>query len=188
MHGSFSLPNVYPLFALHTGMAKGKDKINVIQIGRDLAEQMGYELVDAGFEKESAGQYLRYYLDSKQGISLNDCEAFHKRIQPFVEEVDYDFLEVSSPGIDRPIKTPGYALKAVGSPVEVKLYLPVDGQKVFTGIFKGLDDEGYHLDAGGKEMVFSAKDVAVARRTIDVEEEFAAADEAEQAQEEANEQ
>ena len=61
-------------------MAKGKDKVNVIQVGRDLAQQMGYELVDAGFEKESAGQYLRYYLDSAHGISLNDCEAFHKRI------------------------------------------------------------------------------------------------------------
>ena len=188
LHGSYSLPNVYPLFALHTGMSKGKDKVNIVQIGRDLAQQMGYELVDAGVEKESAGQYLRYYLDSAHGISLNDCEAFHKRIQPLVEEVDYDFLEVSSPGIDRPIKTPGYALKAVGCPVEVKLYRPVAGQKAFTGIFKGLDDEGYHLYAGGADMVFSAKDVAVARRTIDVEEELAAADEAEQTQEEANEQ
>ena len=188
MHGSYSLPNVYPLFALHTRMSKGKDKVNIVQIGRDLAQQMGYELVDAGVEKESAGQYLRYYLDSAQGISLNDCEAFHKRIQLLVEEVDYDFLEVSSPGIDRPIKTPGYALKAVGCPVEVKLYRPVAGQKVFTGIFKGLDDEGYHLEAGGEDLVFSAKDVAVARRTIDVEEELAAADESEQTQEEANEQ
>ena len=70
----------------------------------------------------------------------------------------------------------------------MKLYRPVAGQKAFTGIFKGLDDEGYHLYAGGADMVFSAKDVAVARRTIDVEEELAAADEAEQTQEEANEQ
>ena len=188
MHGSFSLPNVYPLFVLCTDMSKERNKLNVKQIGRELAVQMGYELVDAGFEKESAGQYLRYYLDSERGISLDDCEAFHKRILPLVEDADYDFLEVSSPGIDRPIKTPGYAAKAVGCPVEVKLYRPLDGQKLFTGIFKGMDDKGYHLDVGGEDLFFPAKDVALARRTIDVEQELALADEAEQAQEEANEQ
>lgn len=149
---------------------------------------MGYELVDAGFEKESAGQYLRYYLDSERGISLDDCEAFHKRIQLLVEDVDYDFLEVSSPGLDRPIKTPGYAAKAVGHHVEVKLYRPLDGQKVYTGIFRGLDDEGYHLDIGGTSLCFTAKDVAIARRTIDVEQELALSEQTEQTQEEANEQ
>lgn len=188
MHGSFSLPNVYPLFVLCTDMSKERNKLSIKQVGRELAEAMGYELVDAGFEKESAGQYLRYYLDSEQGISLDDCEAFHKRIQPLVEEVDYDFLEVSSPGIDRPIKTPGYAAKAVGNPVEVKLYQPVGGQKIFTGIFRGMDEQGYHLDIGGDEMIFPVKDVAVARRTIDVEQELALADEAEHTQEESNEQ
>lgn len=182
----------YPTYACflccRSGMAKKKDKVNVKQLGLELAEQMGYELVDAGFEKESAGQYLRYYLDSEQGISLDDCEAFHKRIQPLVEEVDYDFLEVSSPGVERPIKTPAYAAKAVGHPVEIKLYRPLNGQKVYAGIFKGLDDEGYHLDADGENLTFLLKDVAVAKRTIDVEEEIAAADEALQIQEEINEQ
>ena len=101
-------------------MARDK-KTNFRQIGRDLAEQMGYELVEAGIEKEGAGQYLRFYLDSEKGISLDDCEAFHKRIQPLVEDVDYDFLEVSSPGIDRPIRTTAYAAKAVGFPGEDKL-------------------------------------------------------------------
>ena len=182
------LPNVCPLFVFRTSMARDRRKINVKQIGHDLAEQMGYELVGAGIEKESTGQYLRFYLDNDQGITLDDCDAFHKRIQPLVETADYDFLEVCSPGVDRPIKTPGYAAKAVGLPVEVRLYRPINGRKIFTGIFKGMDDTGYYLETGGENAFFSIKDVAVARRTIDVEEELAAADEAERIQEESNEQ
>ncbi len=166
-------------------MARDK-KTNFRQIGRDLAEQMGYELVEAGIEKEGAGQYLRFYLDSEKGISLDDCEAFHKRIQPLVEDVDYDFLEVSSPGIDRPIRTPAYAAKAVGFPAEIKLYRPLNGQKLFTGIFLGLDDEGYTLDVNGEKLLFPVKEVALARRIIDVEKELAMADETEQTQEETN--
>lgn len=166
-------------------MARDK-KTNFRQIGRDLAEQMGYELVEAGIEKEGAGQYLRFYLDSEKGISLDDCEAFHKRIQPLVEDVDYDFLEVSSPGIDRPIRTPAYAAKAVGFLAEIKLYRPLNGQKLFTGIFLGLDDEGYTLDVNGEKLLFPVKEVALARRIIDVEKELAMADETEQTQEETN--
>lgn len=149
---------------------------------------MGYELVDAGMEKEGAGQYLRFYLDSGQGISLDDCEAFHKRIQPLMEEIDYDYLEVSSPGIDRPIRTPGYAARAVGQPVEIKLYRPVNGRKVYEGIFLGMDDREYALEVQGERMAFPHKDVALARRVIDVEQELALSGEIEQIQEDSNEQ
>lgn len=168
-------------------MAK-TSKTGYRQIGRELAQQMGYELVEAGIEKEGAGQYLRFYLDSASGISLDDCEAFHKRVQPLVEDVDYDFLEVSSPGVDRPIRTPAYAAKAVGQAVEIRLYRPLDGQKVFTGTFLGMDDSAYSIMAGQRKLSFSVKDVALARRIIDVEQELAMADEPEQTQEETNEQ
>ncbi len=163
-------------------------KTDYRRIARELAQQMGYELVEAGIEKEGAGQYLRFYLDSVSGISLDDCEAFHKRIQPLVEDVDYDFLEVSSPGVDRPIRTPAYAAKAVGQTVEIKLYRPLEGQKVFTGTFLGMDDKAYSIVTGQRELSFPIKDVALARRVIDVEQELAMADEPEQTQEETDEQ
>ena len=65
-----------------------------------LAAEMGYELVDAELVKEGPGRYLRIYLDKAGGITLDDCERFHRAVQPRVEQVDYDFLEVCSPGLD----------------------------------------------------------------------------------------
>ncbi|MHC1786234.1 MAG: ribosome maturation factor RimP [Christensenellales bacterium] len=150
-------------------MLKREGKPDLQAMCAKLAADMGYELVDAGFEKEHTGLYLRVYLDSRQGITLQDCESFHRRLLPLVEEVTYDFLEVSSPGIDRPIKRASEAGKAVGSQVEIKLFKPMDGSKLFTGIFQGLDEAGYHLLVQGQEKVFPAAAVALARRTIDVE-------------------
>jgi len=163
-------------------MTKAKGKLNITLLCTQLAQELGYELVGAGFEKESTGQYLRIYLDNDEGITLNDCERFHRRVQDLLEEAEYDFLEVSSPGIDRHIKTPGYARKAIGSSVEIKLYQPLDGQKQFTGVFAGLDDDGYHLTIGENQMTFPIKSVALARRTIDVEQVLA--QQAEQLEEE----
>lgn len=83
------------------------------------------------------------------------------------------FLEVCSPGIDRPIKTLLDAKRAVGSQVEIKLYQPLEGQKQFTGEFQGLDDEAYHLKIGEKLYSFPKSSVASAKRTIDVEQALA---------------
>lgn len=185
MHGFFSVTQQMPAFCIVSRMAKDNGKISIKKICAALADELGYELVDAGFEKEGATQYLRIYLDSEQGISLKDCESYHRRVQPLLEEVEYDFLEVSSPGIDRPIRTQAYAQKTVGSLVEIRLYQPLDGQKAFTGIFGGLDDEGYHLTVGDKQLTFPAKSVAVAKRTINLEEALAA--QADEIEEEDNE-
>ena len=69
-----------------------------------LADKLNLELVDVCLDKEGAGKYLRIYIDKPEGISLDDCEVYHRAIQPQLEEYDYDFLEVSSPGVDRPLK------------------------------------------------------------------------------------
>ena len=72
-----------------------------------IAEGMGFELVDVAVEKEPTGRYLRFYIDKPEGISLDDCEAYHKAVRSIADAVDYDFMEVSSPGIDRPLKRTG---------------------------------------------------------------------------------
>ena len=71
---------------------------------RAIAEAAGYELVDVCIDREPTGKYLRFYIDKAEGVSLDDCEAFHKAIRALADTVDYDFMEVSSPGIDRPLK------------------------------------------------------------------------------------
>ncbi len=105
-----------------------------------IAEDMGFELVDIGVEKEPTGRYLRFYIDKPEGISLDDCEAYHKAVRSIAESVDYDFMEVSSPGIDRPLKKDRDFERNLGGEIEVKLFKPMDGTKLLTGILAGLED------------------------------------------------
>lgn len=82
-----------------------------------LADKLGFELVDVTLDKESTGNYLRVYIDKPEGISLDDCEVYHRALQPLVEDYDYDFMEVSSPGVDRPLKKDRDFERALGSEV-----------------------------------------------------------------------
>lgn len=134
-----------------------------------LAQRMGLELVDVCLDKESAGKYLRIYLDKPQGLSLDDCESYHRAIQPQLEQYDYDFLEVSSPGVDRPLKTPRDYERHLGDEVEVKLFKAVNGQKVYTGILAGLDEEKQILlDTSAGRLTFAQKAAATVRPVVDM--------------------
>lgn len=139
-------------------------------IAEKLADAMGYELIEAAFEKENTGMYLRFYLDKEGGITLDDCEAYHRALQPRIEQFDYDFMEVCSPGVDRPIKNQRDADRCLGLEIEVRLYKPLDGQKVFTGTFTGYENGDITISAAGGERTFLKKDIAVARCTIDMDE------------------
>lgn len=148
---------------------KGNRTIDeVIAIAEKVAENLGYELVEAAFEKEQTGVYLRFYIDIEGGITLDDCEKYHMAVQPRVEKYEYDSLEVCSPGADRPIKTARDAQKAKGKVAEARLYKPLNGQKTVTGVFLSLDADGYHLMQNGTEIVLPQKDVAVIRCQIDL--------------------
>lgn len=151
-------------------MAK-KNVIGEIELlGEKQAQKMGYELLEAAFEKETTGVYLRFYLDKEGGITLDDCEAFHRAVQPMVERFDYDFMEVCSPGIDRPIKNQRDADRCLGLDIEVRLYKPQDGQKVFNGQFTGYENGDITVLMNGEERTFLKKDVAVARCIINMDE------------------
>ena len=94
-----------------------------------IADQMGFELVEVALDREPTGKYLRIYIDKPEGITLDDCEAFHRAALPLVENYDYDFMEVSSPGIDRPLKTDRDYERNLGSRVQVRLFQALDGRK-----------------------------------------------------------
>lgn len=142
----------------------------ITALAEKLADQMGYELIEAAFEKENTGMYLRFYLDKESGVTLDDCEAYHRALQPKLERYDYDFMEVCSPGVDRPIKTQRDADRCLGSDIEVRLYKPIDGQKVYNGLFIGFADGDITIRIGETERTFLKKEIAVARCTIDMEE------------------
>ena len=139
-------------------------------IGRRAAQELGFELVDAEVAKEPAGRFLRFYIDKAGGVTFEDCEAFHRAVHPLVENVEYDYLEVSSPGADRPLKTRLDFERSRGARVTVKLYRALDGQKVFSGALEGLSDDNILSLEGGRS--FELKAVSSVRLEVDIEKEI----------------
>ena len=112
------------------------------------AGKLGYELCDAAIEKEPTGRYLRIYIDKDGGVTLNDCERYHRAVQPDLETFDYDFLEVCSPGIDRPLKNKRDIEKSIGLLVEARFYKPVDGRKSAQGTLEEMNEAHVLLRSG----------------------------------------
>ena len=136
---------------------------------RTIAEGMGYELVDVCLDREPTGKYLRFYIDRSEGVSLDDCEAYHKAVRPLADTVDYDFMEVSSPGIDRPLKNDRDFERNTGCEVEVKLFRPIDGVKVITGVLAGLDGGNIVIDTGEGRTLIPRKAAALVRPVVDMD-------------------
>ena len=142
------------------------------EIARKIAAEMNVELVDAELVKEPTGHFLRFYIEKPGGIALDDLEAFHRRILPLVERVEYDYMEVSSPGADRPLKTERDFERCKGTVVELKTYRPVNGGKQFSGELEGLEDGEVVIAAeDGEKLRFPLKDVAIVRPLIEFDEE-----------------
>lgn len=141
-------------------------------IAKKIAGEFGYELVDVEVNKEATGRFLRFYIDKPSGITLNDCETFHRRIHPLMDDIDYDYMEVSSPGADRPLKREVDFLRALHTMVEVKLYKAMDGQKVLFGILTGYEDGILTIeDEQGHEHRIDKKLTALVRPHIEFDEQ-----------------
>ena len=138
---------------------------------RALAEKLSYELVDVELVREGASRYLRIYIDKPDGITLNDCETYHRAVIPIVERVDYDFLEVCSPGIDRPLKKQKDYDAHAGELVEISLYKPVDKQRRFEGELVGLTEGVVTILCGGEERRFELSQIAQCKPVIVITEE-----------------
>ena len=147
---------------------KNQNLQKITAICEKTAQKLGYELCDAAMEKEPTGRYLRIYIDKEGGITLDDCEAFHRAVQPALECFDYDFLEVCSPGIDRPLKTRRDVEKSIGLLVEARLYKPVDGRKAIQGLLKEMDDQHVLLDCGGETVELKRSVVSQVRLVPDL--------------------
>ena len=142
------------------------------KFAQQIADEQNVELVDVELVKEPTGHFLRFYIEKPDGISLNELETYHRRIQPLVENVEYDFMEVSSPGADRPLKTERDFERAEGMEVELKTYRPVNGAKQFLGDLVGLKDGVISIiTESGETLSFEKKDVAIVRPVIEFSEE-----------------
>lgn len=132
------------------------------------AEKLGYELIDVSLDREPTGSYLRIYIDKPDGITLDDCETYHRAIQPQLEHLDYDFLEVSSPGIDRPLKKDRDFERAMGEVVEVHLFKPEDGSKIWTGRLTDYDSAGFTITTENGDRIYQRKAVALVKPVVDM--------------------
>ncbi len=137
-----------------------------------MAEEAGLEYVDTELVKEPSGKFLRIYVDKEGGITLNELEAFHRSLLKLTDDIDYDYMEVSSPGADRPLKTERDFAKAMGKVVEVKLYKPLDGKKQLFGELTGFENGVITVKIDEAEYKLEQKSVALIRPFVDVDKEL----------------
>ena len=135
---------------------------------RKVAEQLGFELVDVEAAKDAYGVTLRVFIDRPEGMDLDSCEKFHRALIPLVEPLEYDYLEVSSPGVDRPLKRDKDFERALGSEVEVHFYRAVEGQREVRGILADWDETTVTLEEGEERRVLERKDCALIRPLVDM--------------------
>ncbi len=134
---------------------------------RAALQGLGYELVDL---ETSRSGLLRIFIDSERGITVEDCaRVSHHLTRAFaVEGIDYERLEVSSPGLDRPLKRLADYERFAGRDASVKLKLPRDGQRRFEGRLAGVEDGKVVLDVQGKRHHLALEDIDRARLVPDV--------------------
>jgi ribosome maturation factor RimP len=124
-----------------------KEKVEDIveRLGAPLAEQLGYELVTVEYRKEGPDWVLRCFIDSLSGIGLIECQRFSEAIGKLLDETDpipgSYLLEVSSPGIERPLKKDADFVRFVGEKIELTLHKAINGQKLYQGELLGLVTE-----------------------------------------------
>ena len=124
---------------------------------------LGYELVDV--ERMSRGGLLRVFIDKPGGISVDDCVIVSNHLGRLfaVENIDYDRLEVSSPGLDRPLKKPSDFIRFLGESVKLKLRVALKGQRNFAGILREVNDGILKLEVDGKMLDLELKNLEKAR-------------------------
>jgi ribosome maturation factor RimP len=117
---------------------------------KPLMEERQFELVDVEFVKEAGNWFLRVYIDKPGGITIDDCELISRALSDKLDEEDFIvesyILEVSSPGLGRPLKKEKDFVRSQGQSVEVKLFRPIEKQKEFTGILKSWDKDTVTLE------------------------------------------
>lgn len=153
-------------------MAKGSNtEQKVLPLLEPIIEENGLELVDLEFVKEGVNWYLRVYIDKEGGVTIDDCEGVSRTLEAKLDAEDpieqAYILEVSSPGIDRPLKKEADFVKYQGEIIDVKLYKPQDGSKQFQGKLLGLEDGVLSIEEEtGNIVTFAYKDTASVRLAV----------------------
>ena len=137
-----------------------------------IVEKHGFELWDVEYVKEGSSWYLRAYIDKPGGIMVDDCEAVSRELSDILDEKDYIegayILEVSSPGLGRPLKKERDFERSIGEEVEIRTYRTIDRQKEFIGILKDYDKDKVTIEyEDGTAKTFERSEIALVRLAFD---------------------
>ena len=132
-----------------------------------IVEAKKFELVDVEFVKEGSDYYLRAYIDKEGGITIDDCELVSKAFEEKLDREDFIkepyILEVSSPGLTRPLKKDKDYERSIGKEIEIKTYKAIGKEKSFTGVLKSYDKDTVTIDIDGKEIGIERSNISLIR-------------------------
>ena len=137
-----------------------------------LMTENNFELVDVEYVKEAGNWYLRAYIHKEGGITVDDCEIISRRLGEWLDEKDFIadsyILEVSSPGLGRPLKKDKDFNRSIGEDVDIKLYKPLNKQKDFTGTLISYDKDTVTIaQEDGAELTLNRPEIALIRLAFD---------------------
>lgn len=132
----------------------------------------GFEMVDVEYVKEAGTWYLRLYIDKEGGITIDDCETVSREFSDKLDEEDFIqdayIMEVSSPGLGRPLKKEKDYKRSLGKEIEIRTYRPIDKQKEFFGILTAYDEKQVTITLENQETrVFQKAEIALIRLAFD---------------------
>ena len=151
-------------------MSKITDKVT--ELAKPVVEEEGCSLWDVEYVREAGSWFLRIFIDKDGGVGIDDCERISRRLDPILDEADpipdsYVF-EVGSAGAERELKRPGDFEQFMGSEVEVRLYQPVNGCKVYVGALSGYDDGKVTVMVGKNEVSFDKSQIALVKLHVSI--------------------
>ncbi|MCL7487275.1 MAG: ribosome maturation factor RimP [Desulfobulbaceae bacterium] len=150
-------------------MSTGSERVlaAIEEYAASVLDSMGIELVEVQYRREGHGWVVRLYIDREEGVTIDDCAAVSREISTWLDVEDLIehayHLEVSSPGLERPLKKVKDFERFAGRKARVKLRVPLNEQKVFIGIIDRVDEENVVLDVDGKPMSLLFDNIAKAR-------------------------
>lgn len=151
-------------------MSKITDKVT--ELAKPVVEEEGCSLWDVEYVREAGSWFLRIFIDKDGGVGIDDCERISRRLDPILDEADpipdsYVF-EVGSAGAERELKRPGDFEQFMGSEVEVRLYQPVNGCKVYVGALSGYDNGRVAVTVGKNEISFDKSQIALVKLHVSI--------------------
>lgn len=126
--------------------------------------ELGYKIWDVTYSKIGADYHLEITIDCDGGVGIDDCEKVHRAIDPILDECDpiegFYYLEVSSPGIERELRTDEHIFACIGLAVEAKLFAAKDGKKTVVGVLKSYEDGTVVIDENGQGVALSRSEIS----------------------------